>query len=647
MIPKFMSEMWAVIGPAVGNHLWQSTVFAIAAGLLTLVLLKNSAHVRYWLWLVASVKFLTPFSLLVGIGRHLPWPRGSVGTKGGLYFAMEVSQPFSQQAISMISHPAEPTYLERLVHLLPVLLAVWLCGFLVVVVLRFVRWRRISAAIREAVPLREGREVEALRRVERMGGADKRIEMRLSRSSLEPGIFGIARPVLVWPEGISKLLEDAHLEAILAHEVRHVLRWDNLAATIHMVVEAIFWFHPLVWWLGARLLEERERACDEEVLELGSERQVYAESILKICEFCVGFPLGCISGVTGADLKKRIARIMTGRTVRNLNLSRKFLLGTTAFLAVTVPLTSGFLRAASQNHNTSATALAYEAASIKLDETGTAIVGSQAVSSKLAFNSASVTLNKSATRDASMNVSPASGLLSGINVRLVSYIYFAYNITGNQFQLLMPQLPKWVVSDHFDIQARANGNSSKDQMRLMMQSLLTDRFKLAVHYETRRLPVFALVLTKPGTTGPQLHPHSEDSSCSAAPSQTTGGFPTTCGGIEGMPSSPSGRLRVGARRVPIGLLASTLAQMGNLDRAVLDHTGLSGNFDFTFEWTPQLNGPGTPQEFLPVVANPHSGQAVPTFQQDLQEQLGLSLERQEGPVEVLVIDHIEEPTEVQ
>ncbi len=162
------------------------------------------------------------------------------------------------------------------------------------------------------MPLHDGREVHALRRIENVGGIGKRIEIFLSRASLEPGIFGIAQPVLVWPEGISERLDDAHVEAILAHEVGHVRRRDNLFAAIHMLVEAIFWFHPLVWFLGTRLVEEREVACDEEVLELGSERQIYAESILKICEFCVGSPLACVSGVTGADLKKRIVRIMTG-----------------------------------------------------------------------------------------------------------------------------------------------------------------------------------------------------------------------------------------------------------------------------------------------------------------------------------------------
>ena len=77
-------------------------------------------------------------------------------------------------------------------------------------------------------------------------------------------------PVLLWPEGLSERLDDAHLEAVIAHELCHVRRRDNLAAAIHMLVEAVFWFHPLVWWLGARLIDERERACDEEVLQRGS-----------------------------------------------------------------------------------------------------------------------------------------------------------------------------------------------------------------------------------------------------------------------------------------------------------------------------------------------------------------------------------------
>ena len=303
MMTRDLAAMWTAVAAAMGNHLWQSTLFAAAAGLLTLALHKNHARVRYWLWLAASLKFLIPFSLLVGMGNHMAWSRADAPADTGLYVAVEqVGQPFTRtDLLAAATHPAASPG----AHFTAILLvAAWLCGFLCVVAVWLVRWRRISALLRKAAPVHEGREVEILRRLERNAKPSQSIEMLRVPASLEPGIFGVLRPVLLWPEGISARLEDAHLEAILAHELRHVRRRDNLAAAIHMVVEAIFWFHPLVWWLGARLVEERERSCDEEVLQLGSERKTYAESILKVCEFCVESPLACVSGVAGADLKK-------------------------------------------------------------------------------------------------------------------------------------------------------------------------------------------------------------------------------------------------------------------------------------------------------------------------------------------------------
>jgi bla regulator protein blaR1 len=207
-----------------------------------------------------------------------------------------------------------------------------------------VRWRNVSRYIRTAVPLYKGREIEALRRMERIAGIGRRIDLRLTSASLEPSIFGILRPVLLWPQGISEHLDDRHLEAIAAHEVWHVRRRDNLAGAIHMLVAAIFWFHPLVWWLGARLLEERERACDEQVLALGSVPQIYAESILKTCEFCTASTLACVSGVTGAQLKQRIVQIMTLQTARQLDFSRKLLLTAAGFTAISVPLLLGITK---------------------------------------------------------------------------------------------------------------------------------------------------------------------------------------------------------------------------------------------------------------------------------------------------------------
>ncbi len=163
---------------------------------------------------------------------------------------------------------------------------------------------------------------------------------------MEPGVFGIINPVLLWPQGIARHMDDAHLGSVLAHEVCHVQRRDNLTSAIHMLVEAIFWFHPGVWWMERQLVKERERACDEAVLQLGNEAAIYAESILNVCKFYVESPLVCVSGVTGSELKQRIARILSGPGVRKLDLRRKAMLALACVLVVGIPLTTGFLRAA-------------------------------------------------------------------------------------------------------------------------------------------------------------------------------------------------------------------------------------------------------------------------------------------------------------
>src|SRR6202023_1283023 len=117
--------------------------------------------------------------------------------------------------------------------------AVWACGVAVVLFFWWREWRPIRTALRAAVPLRLGTAIA--------GGCSSGI--------VEPGIFGIGRPVLLLPEGITDRLTPAQLQAILSHELCHVRRRDNLGAAIHMLVESIFWFHPLVWGIGGRLVE--------------------------------------------------------------------------------------------------------------------------------------------------------------------------------------------------------------------------------------------------------------------------------------------------------------------------------------------------------------------------------------------------------
>jgi bla regulator protein blaR1 len=210
MTLNYSSLIWAALAPATANHLWQSTAFLALAALLVWTLRKNQARVRYWLWLVASIKFLVPFSLLVLLGSHLAKPRATREMQPAFYSATEeVAQTcaFCRSAafLSIPGHkPQSLKSTNSALPLIPLFLAgVWFCGFTAVLFLWCVRWYRISRACREATTLREGREFKALRRLEQIAGIKKPIQLVLSRGSLEPGIFGIFRPVLIWPAGIS------------------------------------------------------------------------------------------------------------------------------------------------------------------------------------------------------------------------------------------------------------------------------------------------------------------------------------------------------------------------------------------------------------------------------------------------------------
>jgi bla regulator protein blaR1 len=227
---------------------------------------------------------------------------------------------------------------------------VWVCGVIAVLLRWFLRWWRIRAARQDSVtaPL------------------DAPIAVMFSHSLLEPGVFGIFRPVLLLPEGITARLAPDQLRAILVHELAQVRRRDNLSAALHMLTEAIFWFHPLVWWIGARLVEERERACDEDVLQRGSAPEVYAQGILNICKFYRESRLACAAGVTGSDLQRRIETIMQNPMPCGLNFGRKLLLAVAGMAAVAGPLAIGVGSAPHlQAQPPSGARLEFEAASVK------------------------------------------------------------------------------------------------------------------------------------------------------------------------------------------------------------------------------------------------------------------------------------------
>ncbi|HWE50137.1 MAG TPA: TIGR03435 family protein [Bryobacteraceae bacterium] len=276
-----------------------------------------------------------------------------------------------------------------------------------------------------------------------------------------------------------------------------------------------------------------------------------------------------------------------------------------------------------------------------------------AAGGKMAFDVASVRPDKGPFRppnfpldagDSFMSLQtnlPPGGRLSA-DFPLVTYIQFAYKLwlTQEQRESVLARLPKWVGTDRFDIEARAEGNPTKDQMRLMMQSLLADRFKLAVHFETQVVSVFALTLVKPGKIGPKLHPHAEGPPCDA-PSDAANSaqlFPPRCD-VYMAAMSPEHMYRSGSRKTTLDLFASFVPSVGSLGRPVVNQTGLNGEYDFQIEWAPEPKSSGT------TGVDAQTDTSGPTFLDALREQLGLKLESTKAPVEILVIDHVELPSE--
>jgi uncharacterized protein (TIGR03435 family) len=421
------------------------------------------------------------------------------------------------------------------------------------------------------------------------------------------------------------------LEAILAHELCHARRRDNLAAVIHMAVEAIFWFHPLVWWLGARLVEERERACDEDVVRLGGEPQVYAESILKVCEFYLASPTVCVAGVTGGELKKRIEGIMTNRFMRRLSFGKTLLLAVAGIAAVAGPITIGLLNApriraqsparkpalsAAAPAGAQASAPAPAAASKTASAAQPAKAFAQHAAPPPSFEVASVKPVEE-PRGALNTFSSSGPRVRYVANSIVNLVMEAYKVKHYQV-IFAPKVtpPTGGVYNpaYYDIEAKAEGDfaRTRDEFRPMLQTLLAERFNLKVHREMREMPVYALMVAK---NGPKFKESAPDATYSFLH------------GVNGLNQN------ITASKATMEALAEGIRDMVWLDPPVVDKTGLTGTYDFKIEATSESR----------LNRNPDDPAAVSVFDA-VQDQLGLKLERQKAMIEVLVVDHIEKPS---
>ncbi len=258
------------------------------------------------------------------------------------------------------------------------------------------------------------------------------------------------------------------------------------------------------------------------------------------------------------------------------------------------------------------------------------------------FDVASVKPNHSVSSATIVNTPPGGFTARGATARFL--LSFAYHV--REFQIIGG--PGWINSEKYDIDAKgevSGGDESPKtppsqnmgQVRLRLQSLLADRFKLRVSHTTNELPVYALIVAK---NGPKIR--------EAKPDDT---YPDGIKGADGQPQGSGAfrneRGRLTLQGLPISFLVRLLSD--HLGRTVLDQTGLNGNYNIALQWTPDLNPASTPvseEGGRPSADNaPLAESSEPSIFTAVQEQLGLKLVSTKAPVDVIVIDHIERPSE--
>jgi uncharacterized protein (TIGR03435 family) len=488
--------------------------------------------------------------------------------------------------------------------LLPWVVAVWLAGATAFWLRLLGGWifaERLRSRLVRPAP-RQWQQ--ALDRLKTRIRVSRPVRLLVSSWVQTPAVVGWLRPVVLVPVGALAGLPPEQMEALLLHELAHIRRHDYLVNMVQSVVEALLFYHPAVWWVSHHIRSERELSCDDLAVGVNGDALTYARALAEL-ESARPAHFRAVMAANGGGLAHRIARLLGQSRPAPRPLSGPGII----------------------------------AAAIVLAMAALAVFGQPAGLPR--FEVASV---KPSTDRGFRTVRPLPGRLTAdAPVRLLlqnAYSVQAFQIVGG---------PGWIDSEHFAIEAKAAGNASRDQIFLMLQGLMEVRFQLKIHRESRELPVYALVAARNGL---KLSPPKEGACADPAP----GALPPWEGGRiqppgRGQPPmAPCGRAgvmlasggaRMGGGKIPMPEFIRALSMV--LDRTVIDKTGFTGLFDFRLDFLPDETTAALPPP-PPDAASASLDSRNPSILTALQEQLGLRLESTKGPVDVIVIDHVERPS---
>ena len=451
---------------------------------------------------------------------------------------------------------------------------------------------------------------EILRKLGARIGLSRPVALLISALVQVPTVVGWLRPVVLVPVGALGGLPAEHLEALLLHELAHIRRHDYLVDILQSVAEALLFYHPAVWWVSGHIRAEREVCCDDVAVSVSGDPLTYARALAQLESYRPAH-LGAAVAASGGRLPDRIARLLgQPRPAVHTGMGPGVLAVAILLMAATYGL-----------FGQSGARPAFQWASIKRN-----------------------TSNWSERFQHPMGMSTNASLML-----LIQFAYASHEnpMAGHSLPLPASQVtggPAWINSEGYDINAKPGANTDPKQQWLMWQALLADRFKLRLHRETRELPIYILTAA---ANGFKLPAPPKDVGCVSFPPGTAPRYvpgKVDCGYVSG-PFGDSGRLRIRGSKVHMADLIRELASV--LDRQVLDGTGFAGEFDLDLSFTADKALRG-----FPGFGSDHPGDSrlptdpsLPNIFAALEGQLGLKLVPSKGPVEVLVIDRAERPTE--
>ncbi len=581
----------------------RTSLIAAVIGLILYVLRIKTASARHAVWTgVVLMMLLLPAFLTWGPRASLPVLSGATRQT-----AVSVLPVVDRPASAPVAVHVETAAPQPFLWSWPAFLAgAYLLGLCVLLLRLAIGTMRVRRLLRGAV-LRDGRLTHA--------------------SCATPITVGWVQPTVILPFDWTTWPQ-TRLDAILVHEHEHARRRDPLFQWIALLNRALFWFHPLAWWLERRLSGLAEEACDAAVLARGHDARDYSEYLLDLARSVerAGTRIDAIGmAMPGAFLPQRIRRMLSGAPAPRI--SRPRMACTVAVCAVAAAILAAGTLVHAQTR--AQPGPVFEVVSVR--PTARSEAGGDPGGGRSGGGGGGGYRNLppqlehgrfNATSDVFAIIAKAYGIQS---CGLLGEITDCALISG---------APDWVKKDRFDIQAKSPDDTfnytvgeflegETPQLRPMLQALLADRFHLKVHREQRQIPVYALTV---GKSGPKFKQAAGE-----MVQLKDGSFVKNRSAFFQDATPDGANVRLIVKNRTLREVFETLSNM--IDRPVLDRTGLTGEFDFTIEYEKETDSPGL------------STYVGPSFFRALQEQLGLKLEAAKGPVDVLVIDHVEKPSE--